>query len=402
MDRKQILILILFILVSVGIGFAIYYFFFRAAITPPPVNAPPVNAPVTGLPVAPTGAPPTPAVVAPTTLPTVVSPIAQGGVTQVQPVVTDVTVGATMSSSGSLNYYDSSQGKFYKINPDGSTTLLSGKQFYNVSNATFNPRGDKAILEYPDGSKIYYDFTNGRQVTLPKHWSEFNFDSAGDKIVAKSIGLDVSNRFLVVSNPDGSGARPVQELGDNADKVTVSWSPTSQVVAFSQTGEPYGTDGREIYFIGQNQENFKSMIVEGLDFRPEWSPSGQQLLYSAASSGSDYKPQLWIVDAQGNDIGKNRRSLNINTWADKCTFDSENVVYCAVPRSLDTGAGLQPTLADQTPDDIFKIDLNTGLQTKIATPEGDHTVGKIMLTPDRKNLYFTDKSGGLINKIQLK
>ncbi len=405
MDRKQILVLIGLILVTVGIGFAIYWMFFRAPLAPlqPPANVP-VNAPVTPLPVAPTG-PPT-AVVPPAvpSLPTPapVSPVAQGGVTVVTPVYTNATLGATMTSSGTMSFYDRNSNKFYRMNADGSTTLLSNKEFYNVQNATFDPRGSKAIMEYPDGSNIYYDFNTGKQVTLPKHWQEFEFTAQGDKIAAKSLGTDVSNRFLVVSNPDGSGARPVQELGENADQVTVAWSPNSQVVAMASTGEPYGTDGKEVYFIGQNQENFRSMVVEGLDFRPLWSPSGGQMLYSAAASGSDYKPELWVVDASGDDIGKNRRSLNINTWADKCTFDNENTVYCAVPDDLQTGVGLQPSLADNTPDTIYKIDLNTGLQTKVAVPEGQHTIGQLMLTPDRSKLYFTDKNGGLLNKIQLK
>jgi len=334
-------------------------------------------------------------------LPPGIDRVAQGGVTLTKPVVTTPTVGAALSAAGQINFYDRLDGKFYRMLPDGTVTALSGKEFHNVSSVAFNPQGDQAILEYPDGSNIYYDFTSGKQVTLPRHWESFDWNAGGDKIIAKSLGIDRDSRFLVIANPDGSNARAIQELGDNADKVIVDWSPNNQIVAWSQTGISSGTETKQIFAIGQNRENFKALYVEGLGFRPQWSPSGRQLLYSTASSLSDYKPMLWVCDASGDDIGNNRRSLPIYTWADKCVFASENEIYCAVPDELVTGAGLQPSLSDYTPDTIYRIDLTTGLQETVAIPEGRHTVGRLMLSPDGRRLYFTDKASGVINRIDL-
>lgn len=402
---RRILLILGLILVTVGIAAGMYFLFFRTPSAPPIVNAP-TNAPTGGgLPTAGTGGPPTNAGGAVTGLPAQPagpSPIANGGITQVTAIETSPTSGASISSTGGINYYNRLDGKFYKFNPDGSVGSLSNKVFFDVQNATFDNGGGKAILEYPDGSNILFDFNSGSQVTLPKHWEDFSFNPGGDQIAAKSIGVDPSNRFLVVSNADGSSARAVQELGENADKVEVNWSPNNQIIATAQTGDFFGPDRKEIFFVGQNQENFRSLVVEGLDFRPAWSPSGSQLLYSSASSLSDYKPLLWIVDASGDNIGRNRRSVSVNTWADKCTFGDENTVFCAVPTVLDRGAGLQPGLSDTTPDDLVRIDLTTGLQTKIATPDGSHTVEKLLLSPDGSSLFFTDKGSGILNKVQLR
>src|SRR3989338_2714976 len=52
-------------------------------------------------------------------------------------------------------------------------------------------------------------------------------------------------------------------------------------------------------------------------------PDGQSLLYSVSSPASEYKPALWIANAAGDSIGENRRSLGLNTWADKCAFRDE-------------------------------------------------------------------------------
>jgi hypothetical protein len=406
MDFKRILLFIGFFLAIGGIAFALYFFFFRAA--PAPVVTPPGGVTTGGtgggLPTAGegTGGGVTPTPTQPPVIGTGAATIADGGITQVTAVTPAPTAGASVSKDGSLSYYNRNDGRFYRIGSDGTPTQLSDKQFANVSNAVFSPTGTNAILEYPDGSNVSYDFATNRQVTLPKHWEEFDFSASGDQIVAKSIGVDESNRFLVVANPDGSGARAVQELGDKADKVTVAYSPSGQSIAISETGRASGPTTHEVYFVGKNSENLRSMTIEGLNFVPEWSPSGKQLLYSTASAGNEYKPTLWIVDAYGDDIGRNRKSLSVSTWADKCTFADADALYCAVPRTLPRGAGLEPTLFDQVPDDIFRIDIATGLQTRVAIPEGDHTVDEIMLTPDKNNLYFTDKTTGVLNQIKLK
>ena len=402
---RKILVLILLLAVAGGIAFALYYFFFR--VPPTGVNAPTGNENVNGGGLTPSiNGETTPGVNAPTGIPgvTVPTPIAQGGLTVVTPLSTTAATSPSLTTSGALNYYSRADGKFYRVNPDGTTTSLSNKAFYNVDTAKFDPSGNKAILEYPDGSNIFYDFTTNRQVTLPQHWEAFDFSPQGDQIVAKSMGVDPAARFLIVANPDGSAAQAVQELGDNGDKVQVAWSPNNQIIGTATTGQSYGLDRQEVYFIGKNQENFKSMIVEGLGttFEPHWAPSGNQLLYSVAGSISDWKPELWVVDAVGDDIGKNRHSLHINTWADKCAFSGDQTLYCAVPNDMPRGAGLQPSVEDTTPDTIYKINLSTGLQTKVADPEGGHTVGTMMVAPDGSKLYFTDKAGSILNQIQLK
>jgi hypothetical protein len=403
MNMRKLLVLLLMLVVVGLVGFALWYLFFRAAPIPtePVPDEPGIVEPGAGL------QPAEPGVVTPVEptvpgeLPTGISQTAQGGLTVVSPVSTDRTVSPSMSVSGNLSFYNANDNRFYRMNAAGDIVPLSSKEFFNVDNATFDPIGTQAIIEYPDGSNIYYDFNRDRQVTLPAHWEDFDFAPDGNRIISKSIGLDQSNRFLVISNPDGSGVRPIQELGDNADKVTVDWSPNNQVVAMSETGETFDVGSQEVYMIGQNFENFKSMVVEGLDFRPSWTPNGEQLLYSVAGEQNDWKPSLWVVDAAGDDIGRNRRNLNIETWADKCTFADNSTLYCAVPDYLERGYGLQPGLADNIPDTIYRIDVNTGLRTQIAIPEGGQTVDSLMLTPDRSALYFTEQGTGFLNKIEL-
>jgi hypothetical protein len=153
--------------------------------------------------------------------------------------------------------------------------------------------------------------------------------------------------------------------------------------------------------VGQNQENFPGLTVEGQGFQSEWSTTGDRLLYSVHNSASDYKPVLWLVGAQGDNIGSGRKSLSINTWADKCTFADNDTVYCAVPQTMETGAGFQPNLFGSVPDSFYKIDLTTGLKSLVAVPYGSFTAKNISVSSDGRYLTFTNSQTGRLERVQL-
>ncbi len=296
------------------------------------------------------------------------------------------------NSSGNLRYQNPSDGKFYRTLPDGSVKELSDQAFYNVQNVTWAKTKDKAVLEYPDGSKIVYDFDNKKQVTLPRHWEEFSFSPEGDEIAAKSIGLSPENRWLVTTKDDGTGIKLIEPMGEFADKVTVDWSPSRQTVALSQTGEAAGADRREVLFVGLHGENFKSTVVEGLDFMSQWSPTGKKLLYSVDSARSDFKPELWVANAYGDEIGTGRQALKINTWADKCSFGDDTTLFCAVPRDLPVGAGMSPTVADNSIDDLYKIDLKTGAKIPLSLGQTNYHINTLFYDKAHNKVFFTDKN----------
>jgi len=326
--------------------------------------------------------------------------IALGGLTKTTVVSSSSVLDPTVSNNGTVQYYNRGDGYFYRLDKNGNLTKLSDKVFYRVSNITWAPNQNQAILEYPDGSKILYNFNTEKQITLPDHWKEFSFSPSSNQIVAKSLGLDPENNWLVVSNSDSSQAKALEALGNYADTVYPSWSPNNQIVAMYTKGVDF--DRQEVFFVGLNDENFKSTIIEGRGFEFQWSTTGDRLLYSVYHTRDDLKPRLWIVDATGDTISQNRRSFDLQTWANKCTFASNTEIYCAVPETLEKGAGLFPELADKTKDDLYKIDLSTGTKKLIAVPDGAYNVSQIMVPGSQDVLYFTDKTTGLLYEVQLK
>jgi hypothetical protein len=324
--------------------------------------------------------------------------VANGSVTSTTTLTTGEVHNIAMNTDGSsVNYYDETDGRFYTIDEDGNVVRMSDTQFPDVDSVVWNKDAEKAVLEFPDGSNVIYNFDSEQQVTLPQHWEDFDFSPVDDEIIAKSIGLDPANRWLLTANDDGSNIKSFQALGENEEKVDVNWSPNDQVVAFADTaGSAYGGLNRTmIYPVGLNDENFKGLVVEGLDFMSLWSPNGKQLLYSVVGDYSDSKPLLWIVDATASTMGENRRSLGLNTWVDKCTWGSSSMVYCAVPQDLPANAGLQRSLFDQLPDVLYSINFNSGRTSLLAIPEEETAMTNLSVSSDESKLYYTNDSGQL-------
>ncbi|KKU13768.1 MAG: Peptidoglycan-binding LysM [Parcubacteria group bacterium GW2011_GWC2_45_7] len=400
---KRIILIIGFIIISTAIGFGIWWFFFRPIIAPPaaPEAVPPAVPPTVGLPPA-LPAPPRPTVVTPaaTLQP---SPLATGGLTQTTALTTFATLTPSISSDGSsVNYYNRSDGKFYRIRPDGTLEPLSDRVFFNVSNVTWAPDRNQAVLEYPDGSNIVYNFETERATTLPSHWQQFNFSPRSEALAFLSVGIDEDSRWLATANNDGSGTRPIEPLGNNADKVQVAWSPNDQIIAFSRTGTPRGLNEQEILMVGKQGENFPALVANGIGFRGRFSPDGERLLYSATSGDEDWKPLLWIAGATPDTIGQGKTPLGLNTWVDKCTFGSDEIIYCAVPTELPRGAGLYPTAVGNTPDNLYRVNLRTGERSLIAIPSEDHTINNIVVSDDERILYFTDSISGQLYRVNLR
>ncbi len=409
-DRtKKFIFAVFFITFSIGVGYLLFTLFFQAQ-TPSAIPAPAPNSSSGQLPSAGAGSgakitttPTVPGIPGAGTIPGT----APTGLPQAAARVHLLHDGLTQDLSPSPNgngqrFYNPDDGRFYKVNNNGAVTLMSDKQFYNVSNVDWGNKTDQAIMRFPDGSKIYYNFTSQRQVRLPSHWSGFDFASNDAVVAAKSIGLDPDNRFLFISKPDGTEAKAIEPLGDNADLMTVDWNPSSQIVGYSFTGSPQGgTLQQEVLFIGQNHENFKSIIAPGAGFLPNWSPSGKHILYSVWGPFSNGRPDLWVSESDPAHMGANRRNLQVKTWADKCVWANETELYCGVPQGLPANAGLERSDFTTLPDDVYKIDLQSGISTKISTPDQTHPIQNPVLSNDKTKLIFTDAQSGKLYSYDL-
>ena len=163
MNFRKLGLILLFLAVTAGAGYLLYRVFFAPA---PTAEQPTTGVPAgagTGLPTAGTGRPVTPAVpggIAPSgTVPSAAgSEIAAGGKTATQQVISGNVLDAQAGPGGELDFYNQTDGKFYRRLPDGSLQAMSETTFPSVSKVSWSGGNDKAVLEFPDGSKVIYDF----------------------------------------------------------------------------------------------------------------------------------------------------------------------------------------------------------------------------------------------------
>ncbi len=334
-----------------------------------------------------------------------ISNIASGGPTSVKPVVDAPVASVKLSTDGNLNYYDKNQGKFYRVDKNGQAVELTDQLFPEAKEIAWSPAGDKVVVTFPDLRKIMYDFNTKKQATLPKEWVDVEFSQSGDKLGFKNMAANEDDRWLQISNPDGTEVQSIEPIGDKGGDVAINWSPNNQVVAtFRQS---VNADQQEVLLIGLHGENFKSLLTEGRGFEAQWSPSGEQMIYSVYNESTAYNPNLYIVDAQGDEIGANRINLGLQTWPDKCTFSkSSPTLYCAVPSNLPDGSGLSRSLAAGTTDTIYAINTNTGAKSPVALPVSSslkkYSISSLFLSEDDSLLYFQDATTGKVYKMQLK
>ncbi len=333
-----------------------------------------------------------------------ISPIAQGGLTLARPVVE--TSGNYTVVGNDLRYYDPITGQFYTVSRDGKTkTLLTDKKFSGAESVTWANDGSKAVLAFPDGAKIIYDFAKQQQFSMPNETEGFSFSPEGNSLAFKFLGRDESDRWLAVANSDGSQAQFVEPIGDKVQFVTPQWSPNRQVVA-TYASSASGSQ-QEVIFLGAHSENYPSALLAGRGFQGQWTPDGNSILYTVRSAETLDNPTLWIMDGRTDSLGQRQINLGVQTFMDKCAFDPSGIsVVCGVPKYLPQGAGRFPELARDIPDDFYRIDLRTGGRDLIASPtdaagSASYNATDVRVSEDGAYLYFRDRITNRLHEIRL-
>ncbi len=300
-------------------------------------------------------------------------------------------ISPALTNSDEIAFYDPSDGAFYTIDASGNIFALSADRFPKAETILFSDNADSALIEFPDGSNVVYDFSTGIQNTLPTHWTDFSFSNDGDALVAKSISNVANNEQLIITNADGSVAQSIAFLGNNEKYITPNWSPNGTVVAFSATGSAQSALGRqEIYLLDTNGDAISALIVDGRNFEAIWAPDGNNILYSVADVTSSNIPALWYTDIDG----QSRRNLRLPTWVEKCTFKDDTMVICAVPQKPAIGSGFSHELST-SPDDVYQVNITTGKTAFIASPAFNTQMFNLKISSNGKLLFFTDKYGRL-------
>lgn len=406
-QRRAVLVTGLLV-VAVVIGWLIYWVFFRSLLQPSVVNE---NGNVTSNGQLPninlTSNQPISTVNTGGTLP-VIDTVARGKETLSQVIYNGTAASPALSGDGNtVQFYNADDGKFYRVDANGTIVTMSDQAFKGVEQVTWSTAGNKAVLEFEDQYKLMYDFNAKKQYTLNKDMEDFDFSANDNQLGFKFIPPNEEDRWLGISNPDGSNAKGIEPLGENEDKVIVQWSPDNTKIGTFQ--EYVEGDRQRVVPIGLKGENFKQFLVSGRGLKEKWSPDGKSLLYSTYSTASNYNYTLHVVTVDGDRTGANNHPLNLTTSVDKCAYNTSGTnIYCAVPTSTPTGAAIAPSKLNDIPHEIYRVNLTTGQSDKVAIPADNVNganlkgINDIMINDLESVLYYREADTNQLRKIQLK
>jgi hypothetical protein len=238
----------------------------------------------------------------------------------------------------------------------------------NTSNeikGSFLPNAVEDISLSPDTSSIFYLF------------------NVGDNMVGTTLNLFTGKKTQVFNSPFTEWL----SWWPNSKMITLTTKPASGVLGYM-----YKTDGsgKPITQVFGN--------INGLT--TETSPDGKLVLYGNDSLSLN----VYHIDT------KVSNQLGVRTMPEKCVWGSaSDVVYCAVPKSIDAGA--YPDAWYQGivsfSDQIWKIDVKTGNATMLLDPAtvtgGEEIDGtKLALDSGANYLFFVNKKDSYLWEFGLK
>jgi Tol biopolymer transport system component len=162
------------------------------------------------------------------------------------------------------------------------------------------PASAGGLLAYSDGapSQVFVVGAGGgpaRQITNDAEGAAHPDWSRDGRLVA----YDVGGARLAVANPDGSGERLITI---EMSAVDPSWSPDSSQLAF--TGVQYDENGNpEDTSLYVTQADGSNYVRIGNGSQPDWSPTGDWIVYRSNPADTDLRAGIWRMHPDGSDNG---------------------------------------------------------------------------------------------------
>lgn len=245
--------------------------------------------------------------------------------------------------------------------------------------------------------KAYYNYKSEKSSVLNENIAWINWSPEGDKIVYEYLGPN-NNNNISIADPNGDNWQEIFQT--RVPDWQIEWITENKIsLATPPSSESQGV----VYQLDPKTQEFSKVLSDYFGLKPLWSPRGDKLIFSATNNQTG-APSLWISDKDG----ENRKELVIETIVDKCTWsDSNNVVFCAVPKSLNTGYKWPDDYYKglvSTKDNFYQINFDTGQQVQlfISSDSDFYDASNLMLDNNEDYLFFFNEYDSQLYRLDLK
>jgi hypothetical protein len=220
---------------------------------------------------------------------------------------------------------------------------------------------------------------------LVENINSLAINPVGDKIFYLTKNLNGSSGFI--SKPDGLNKKLIFE--SPLVEWLISW-PTEEIITMST--KPSAKIPGYLYFLNSKTGNFSKVLGNINGLTTKTNANATEVLYSDAIRNT---PRLYLYNIKSSES----KLLPWNTLPEKCLWGKTDtkVIYCAVPKSFETGDYPDIWYQGLTSftDDIWMLNTETMASTLILDPKKDtaNTFDIIDMQIDKNDNYllFTNK-----------
>jgi len=309
-------------------------------------------------------------------------------------------LGLNLLSNGTdqLIFIDRPTGNIYSLGINNNLQRLTYSTLTGIGAVQWGKDkiGYRSLISYLDGRNIN------------SYWGIFTLSSSTEavalaleptqgKIIAGASSPDRQKIFTLEANGDGTVGylSPWSDQGKKkiwsapVSNWLISW-PQAEII--SLTTKPAASIGGSLFFLNPITGNLKTVLTGISGLETLVNPLGNSVIFSRSYGG---RLTLYSLDLKNDKT----ETIGINTLAEKCVWVDNEVIYCAVPKTIPSGLYPDDWQKGKIKfsDDIWKIDLAKKVTIMTLPLKGDYDLVNLVFSAERNTLYAINK---LDNSVQ--
>lgn len=291
-------------------------------------------------------------------------------------------------------FYKKDGGDLFSVGFQGGTPEKTAPvTVVGLTEAIWSGGRDRAAVFYlgDNSLKGFLHIGTSSIAVLPSGIIGFSWSPDG-KSLAYLVAKDGLANLVIA---DAAGRNPKTVFRTPVADAQITWvSPDKIAFITAASGLAEGF----IFAYSRSTGAFTRIFGPVFGLQSQWSPDGSRLLLSRSDRGGK------AVAAGAYDTAKKQyRALDVATLAEKCAWSDAKELYCAVPRDIPATVLLPDDYLRgeyNSSDRMVRLDADRG-QTQDVFNEGAFDMSDILVTKDKKYLFFVNRIDGALWSLRL-